>query len=460
MCVCFIWYFVDQDICVKKDGENRYLYVTDFEETYSEDGFKKKKDKKSDGAFCGNGILFADRSFHPDAYEVKKCYQWLDVRSTHPKSGIFHIYNHQMFYPVLPFYDLIWELCCNGVPFLKKKIEDEKLQGILPGEQRTIILEEIRRQDFPEDGEIILNFYFVPKNSNELKKEAVAVSQFVIRPFHIIKPDIENGIHEVTLTNKDLGFQIANSFMNLELSRVATDNNIDIGHFVPQLENTVLVRQWDTANERLCITNQEIKNEDGKYFIHTVYGHPFCNELETEITDYKNGYYEVLLKVKTKRKDVVATGVSFSFNEEFDHCQWYGRGPHENYMDRKESALLGVYKKEISDMSHMYLRPQENGNHCDVRFFSLVGKQHDIYVWNLSEEGMEFSTWDYSKKDLESAKHIYELQRGGQTTLNIYGKMSGVGGDLPGMESFYDKYRLKPNKLYITHFLIKMVSKE
>lgn len=460
MCGGFIWDFVDQAICVKKDGENRYLYGIDFEETYSEDGFKKKKDKKSDGAFCGNGILFADRSFHPDAYEVKKCYQWLDVRSTYPQSGVFHIYNHQMFCSVLPFYDLIWELCCNGVPVLKKKIEEEKLQGILPGKQKTIILEEIRKQEFPKAGEIIVNFYFFPKDENELERSAVAVSQFVIRPFLLVKPDVGKSDGEANLVHKDLGFQIANGFMNLELSRVATDNNIDLGHFVPQLENTVLVRQWDAANKRLCILNQITKNEVGKRSIQTVYEHPFCNKLETEITDYKNGYYEVLVKVKTKRKDVVATGVSFSFLETFERCRWYGRGPHENYIDRKGSALLGLYEKGLSDMSHMYLRPQENGNHCDVRFLSLEGKQHDIFVWNLSEDGMEFSVWDYSKKNLENAKHIYELQRGEETTLNIYGKMSGVGGDLPGMESFYDKYRLKSNELYVTHFLMKVISKE
>ena len=466
MCGGFIWDFVDQAICVKEGDTKKYLYGIDFEETYSPYGFKKPKDKTSDGAFCGNGIVAADRTWHPSAYEVKQGYQWLEVIEKDLLSGEFYIFNKQMFSKIYPAYRLEWELSVDGKIIQKKEVCPQLLAEIMPGEKRLFCIKEIKEKEYPDSGEITIQFYFIHNEGNDWHEagEIQAKSQFVIRQEKTLvlsekKPrNTENQTYERLFVN-GRDFVFSGMKISLELSRVATDNNIDLGHFVPQLESTVAVRRWDVANKKMSVLEQLTKNENGVISIHTKYKHPFCSVLESNLTDYGDGRLECILSIMTKRMDLVSCGFSMESKDLYENCSWYGRGPHECYCDRKDSAFIGAYTRNIEDMSHMYLRPQENGNRCDVKNVIITGNEKKIDICDLSGEGLNFSLWDYGKKDLETATHIHKLPRHSSTTINIYGKMSGVGGDLPGMESYHDKYRLKPHILYQTHFIMEVNAK-
>lgn len=458
MCGGFIWDFVDQAIRRIEDGKEKYLYGIDYEEIYSEDGFKSKKDKKSDGAFCGNGIVAANRMLHPAAYEVKKGYQWLDVKSDHPQSGIFHIKNKQMFRCIAPFYRLEWELCCDGVCFERGEVNPEILKNIQPGKEKTIIIENVRKKVFPVQGEVVINFYFLQNEDVvfESKGSVRGSVQFLLRKYIPPKIPIEQKRITYGLKSEHLGFYLNDIKVDTCLSRVATDNNIDVGHFVPQLASTVSVNRWSTAMQKMVVKKQLSNQTEAGLSIRTIYDHPLCKRLDTEIVDYGDGRYELIMQIMSKSVDMVCCGFSLNMEELFGECEWYGRGPHECYVDRKESANIGCHKKKVQDMSHMYLRPQENGNRCDVRWLCLKGRNRKVKVTDLSGEGIDFSVWDYTRENLQNAKHIFELERYTQTTLNIYGKMSGVGGDVPGMEAYHELYRLKPRELFKTHVLLEV----
>ncbi|MCR5143748.1 MAG: hypothetical protein K6B67_00400, partial [Lachnospiraceae bacterium] len=329
---------------------------------------------------------------------------------------------------------------------------------ILPGKEKTIILENVRKKVFPEHGEVVINFYFLQNEevSWESKNSVRGIAQFVLRDFVPPKVFLEEKKRPYDLKKAGMGFRLDNIDLELCLSRVATDNNIDVGHFVPQLKNTVSVNRWNIATKKMVIKEQYVKETDTSFSIRTIYDHSLCKRLETEIIDYGNGRYELIMDVMSKSLDLVCCGFSMITEELFDECEWYGRGPHECYVDRKESANIGLFIEKVSDMSHMYLRPQENGNRCDVRWLRLKGSNKAIKVTDLSGEGVNISVWDYLREDLDNAEHIYELDRNKKTTLNVYGKMSGVGGDLPGMEAYHEQYRLKPKKLYRTHLLLEL----
>ena len=136
-----------------------------------------------------------------------------------------------------------------------------------------------------------------------------------------------------------------------------------------------------------------------------------------------------------------------------DDVAFYGRGPHENYCDRKASAPLGVYEGKIADFEHNYLVPQENGNHCDTRWVKVGGEDGIEVV--ATDKPFEFSVHDYTQEALEEAKHAHELKHGDVIELYIDGAQRGVGGDVPALACTKKRYKILPGKYHDLSFVIK-----
>jgi beta-galactosidase len=146
-------------------------------------------------------------------------------------------------------------------------------------------------------------------------------------------------------------------------------------------------------------------------------------------------------------------GLKMIIPERYNIFTWYGRGPHENYCDRKEGAPVGVYKRTVSEQYVPYIRPQENGNKTDVRWASLTdGRGTGLLV--VGKPTVEVSAQYFTSEDLEKAKHTFELTRRKDVTLNIDYKQSGLGGGSCGPdtlpqhliqpEPFHFSFRLRP----------------
>jgi beta-galactosidase len=103
----------------------------------------------------------------------------------------------------------------------------------------------------------------------------------------------------------------------------------------------------------------------------------------------------------------------------------------------------------VDELGHSYLRPQENGTRCDVSWLEIKSSSGEkIRIHDTSGAGILFSAWHYSQKTLSRATHIHTLEKEPLTTLNIDSAMCGVGGDLPGIASLHEKYKLKAGKTY------------
>lgn len=121
-------------------------------------------------------------------------------------------------------------------------------------------------------------------------------------------------------------------------------------------------------------------------------------------------------------------GLQMTVSGEYNQFTWMGRGPHENYPDRKESALVGLYSGTVDEQYVPYVQPSENGNKCDVRWVALTGENGE----GLLAQGMPLinvSAHHYSTKDLDLSKHTYDLKRRDDITLNLDFEVLGVGGD-------------------------------
>jgi beta-galactosidase len=107
---------------------------------------------------------------------------------------------------------------------------------------------------------------------------------------------------------------------------------------------------------------------------------------------------------------------------------WFGRGPHENYWDRKTGAAVGRYSGRVDELIHDYVRPQENGNRTDVRWVAFTDAG-GTGLLAVGQPQLSVSAWPYTMEDLEAATHIHELPRRDNITVNLDHRQMGVGGD-------------------------------
>ena len=115
-------------------------------------------------------------------------------------------------------------------------------------------------------------------------------------------------------------------------------------------------------------------------------------------------------------------GMRMRLPKDFTKIRYYGRGPWENYPDRKRSAFVGIYEMPLSDYETEYIHPQDNGNRCDIRWFEIGSLRID------GNNPLCIRAWDYGEENLEGAKHLNEINRGRFVNLNIDLNVHGVGG--------------------------------
>ena len=138
-------------------------------------------------------------------------------------------------------------------------------------------------------------------------------------------------------------------------------------------------------------------------------------------------------------------GITFALKEGTDGIKYYGKGPHENYCDRKTGAFLGVYSFEkCEDFIHEYLFPQENANRCDCRWLE-VGNDVKLRV-DAVNKPFEASVHPYTIDALSVADHECYLEREDYLTVNIDGGQHGVGGDVPAIATLKKQYKLPKMK--------------
>jgi beta-galactosidase len=116
----------------------------------------------------------------------------------------------------------------------------------------------------------------------------------------------------------------------------------------------------------------------------------------------------------------------------FDTVQWYGRGPHESYADRKTSAALGLWRGPIAEQNHDYMRPQETGNKTDVRWMELSAKGNGglrvIGAEPLSMNALAFPYEDLANKPAGTTRSSDIVPRG-HVSLLVDAVQTGVGGN-------------------------------
>ena len=136
-------------------------------------------------------------------------------------------------------------------------------------------------------------------------------------------------------------------------------------------------------------------------------------------------------------------GIVLRANQSLTNVCWYGRGPWENYSDRKESADMGVWKSTVDEQYVPYVRPQDNGNKEDVRWMKLTDSSGFGLEVITEENPFSFSALHFTAADLASVRHNYELHPRPEVILSLDAKMCGLGNSSCG-PGVLEKYAVRP----------------
>ncbi|MGY5355629.1 glycoside hydrolase family 2 TIM barrel-domain containing protein [Wenyingzhuangia sp. IMCC45467] len=429
-----IWDFKDQGLLKvdEKTGQEFYAYGGDFGE------------QLHDGNFCINGIVASDGRPKAAMYENKWVYQ---PAVSSLKGNQLTIKNCQATQSLSAFIPVI-TILENGV--VKKTYELNPLE-IKAGEEMVVDIEKYLPR-MKSDAEYFLNIEF-RLSKDELwadKGYVVAKDQFLLVP--------KKPIDDFSKTSKE-----TLSVLDSEKNYTIKGNNFSV---IVDKENGALNSYVFNGEEQIFapllpnFTRPFTDNDSKGWKPHKVlkpwYNHqPTLTSIATKkvAQDIKiTSVYEVVkdsarvsvsyhvkpngvIKVEyhlTASKDlpnIPKVGMQMGIKNDFKQISWYGKGELENYIDRNHGFFVERYSLPLDKFIEPYVRPQENGNRTEVRWMaaSTISKNKGILV--LGEQPLSMSVWPYTEKNINEAKHTYDLKNPGYLTLNIDLKQMGIGGN-------------------------------
>ncbi len=462
-----IWDWVDQGL-YKKDKQGRWFWA------YGGD----YGDKPNDANFNINGFILPDRKPQPAYYEVKHVYQYVDFRAMDLSKGQVGIHNGY-YHTSLSGYSVRWELTRDG-----KVIQSGVIDTLsTPAGGWTRLSLPIHQPDLAPGREYWLNLSVHLKEGQFWAKKGfmVAWDQFrmpwatapapmadlggmspvsvdqsggsVIVSGDGFKVSVNKGDGSLSGYNWK-GHELISGALQPNYWRAPTDN--DIAGFRGSLN------AWKQAGPGRKVSGVSVTQPDPKMAVITVKGTLPVGEStwKTVYTVYGNGAVKVsqdLDPIGNVPPDIPKVGAELRIPAEYGTMSWYGRGPWANYMDKKSGADVGTYSGPVDSLWTDYVRPQENGNRCDVRWVAFTNKEGEGLL-AVGDPTLSVSAWPYSLEDLEKATHIDDLPNRDYLTVNLDYKQMGVGGvntwtpkarpepqyRLPGDRDYHYTFYLQP----------------
>ena len=464
----FIWDWADQGLRkYTDDGQMFWAYGGDY------------GDNPNDGNFCCNGLVQPDRKPNPSLAEVKKVYQRIHVAPVDPLKGLFSVANEYDFIS-LDFAGITWELIADGQVLQSGQLAP---LSVAPKASREIKLP-LAEPDVPAGAECWLKIAFVLAGdaSWAQRGHVVAWDQFPVAfdvPAPVVAdlrlmPEVELSQQDDTYTVTGEGFKVTIGGRSGAIESLTLDDTeLIVAPLVPNFwrapidndnGNRMPRRQgaWRQAGAKRtvdAVRAEQMAPQVVRVAVEATL--PVGNEtrLLTTYDIYGTGDIVIAADVfpaGNDLPDLPRFGMQMAIGGQFSTMTWLGRGPHENYWDRKTGAALGLYSGPVAEQGHAYVRPQENGNRADVRFLTMTDED-GAGLLAVGMPLLNVSAWPYSMEDLEKATHINELPHRDFVTVNLDYKQMGVGGDDSWGARPHPEYTL-PAQPYGYRFRIKPYS--
>jgi len=432
---------------------------------------------KTDAFFCANGLIAADRSLHPAISEVKQVYANLSITDYDPFDHSVLIKNKHVFIDT-DFVLFIAKLLSNGVMVDQALCEFDPIPA---NQSRRIKVPTLTHPT--EDTELILEISAVERMDRPWAKQGheICFGQFILNTaqpqiehhetgsaFRLIKESGKITFYSAALSvtldqnsgaieSIDAGFgNLLKAPLTFNFSRADLDNDCGIELFVDAMKYVNPIRAWEKAQQKLKVRSIKTSLSESQATINLTFKMPYCRHFKMSVSVSPDGIMRVEASI-TPTKAMIRFGMSLGLDPVYSLVTFYGRGPQENYCDRKSGSKLGLHQGRIEDFNHNYMRPQENGNHTEVRFLELSDDKNRLRFEASPPHYLETSVWPYTQNELKNATHSHELPPWRMTTLNVDYGQKGVAGDLPGFYWGPSTYTLKANQAYTLAFTLKII---
>lgn len=463
----FIWDWVDQGLKKEKNGKTFWAYGGDW----------GPKDVPSDNNFLCNGLVAPNRVWNPHAYEVKKVYQHIAFNWS---NNVLRVSN-KYFFRSLENFKYEWRLLKNGT-----EVKSGSIDGYAIQPKQTSSFPLVVDVNDKESNEYFLQVKAVTINSENILP---ASTELASEEFQLSKPvafDYKPSSEKITVSNTSNNYSFSNKSFSLKIAngniadykinnrtvflsvatpdfwRPPTDND-----YGANLQNKLLV--WKDVNEKATVKNITVtpQNETGWLTVTIEKSILNGDAVYTQQVEIEGaGALRVTNNMQTIKGGypvLFRFGNHFTLPKDFVNISWYGRGPWENYFDRKTSSFVENYKGAIDEQYYPYVRPQESGNKTDVRRAAITRKDGSGINIYFIKDLLNVNALNYAPDQLFSGAkkqqfHSGELEPDQFNHLNVDLQQMGVGGIDSWGAWPLEKYRL-PYQNYSYQYLIVPVNK-
>lgn len=498
-----IWDWVDQSMYNydPKTGVRYLAYGGDFGDT------------PNDGQFVMNGIVFGDLEPKPQYYEVKKVYQHIGVKAIDTEKGVFEIFNKYYFKNLAEDYQLVYSLYEDGKPIMTGKPMDI---NVAP-RQRTQITLPYDHASLKKDAEYFMKLQFILKDQRPwaakgfpMAEEQILIKEATDRPsisevtanaakldgfvldkdtkrilikgtdFEAIFDPQTGSIYSLKYGNETV---IADgNGPKLDALRAFTNN--DNWFYAPWFEhglhnlihkateykvlnkgNGTLVLSFTIESQAPNAARIKGGTSSGKNSIEELTDRKFGSNDFKFVTNqiwtvYPDGSIELQSSITSNRSSLVLPRLGYVMKvpQQYSNFTYYGRGPIDNYADRKSGQLIEQYTNSVAGEFVNFPKPQDMGNHEDVRWCALTNQAGNGAVF-VATDRLSASALQYSALDLILASHPYQLPKAGDTYLHLDCAVTGLGGNSCGQGGPLVHDRVFANQ-HSMGFIIRPASKE
>jgi beta-galactosidase len=414
----------------------------------------------------------------PELEEVKKVHQFVKVEPVALASGRVRVRNKHIFAD-LSYAEGSWELAENGISIQSGKLPRLRTAA---GQSEEMTLP-LRRPALKPGAEYLLKVSFALAADTPWAKRGhvVAWDQFAMpygggevlagltaqAPAH----SVEETADAVTVRGPRFLVRIGKTSGALEAYEV-DGRPLIAGPLAPNYWRAPIDNDrgnqmakrlgvWRTAAAERKVTNVSVERRGAASTRVTAEATlpPAGSTARTSFTVYGDGVIEVesALTPAAGAPELPRVGMQMLIPAEFRSVEWYGRGPHETYWDRRTGAAVGRYRSPVEELWTPYAEPQENGNRTDVRWVTFTNTS-GVGLRAVGLPELYFSAWPFRMSELERAKHSAEIQMSKEITVNLDHRQMGVGGDDSWGAQPHAEYRL-PAKPYVYKFRLEPVGK-
>lgn len=422
-------------------------------------------DKMNSDNFCMDGIISPDQKYLPHTYIVKKVHQNILFEASKPENGILTVINDFKFTDITEKdYTFKWILLKNG-----EQIGEGTFEANLKADSRKDIKLKLPEVT-PQNGiEYYLQVYAYTKQEDEFLPAGfeVAKGEFAYQSNNyfvtvLAEGNLSKEENEELLTVKAGSVEYEFSLKDGKALTNITKEGNRVFRELPQLNfwrapvdndfgsnEQYLLSLWYAAGHNCIYTYKGIENKDGAIIVrYEVKLRGIEAKVDMAYTVNKDGSLSVNAHYKAlsdELPEIMRFGMIMTLPKNVDDFTWYGRGPHENYVDRNMDAFMGIWNGKVKDQAFEYYRPQETGNKTDVRWLTLKNEE-GLGVEVKGHQPLSVTAINFKPEDLDPGmtkkqQHWSDVIPRHETVLYIDYFQRGVGGLNSWRDKPLDKYR-------------------